>query len=141
MDTPTLGQMIRSCRDTARLTQPQAAALAGVSVGTWSRVERDRLTPEPRYLAAMAAAVNCLPEQLEARGLTDAAALLHARLGRLDGNQPHLSPNSIVTAITAFQLEALDIGWSVSLRHPDADTYLIELKRDKTSTVVSPADS
>ena len=137
MNAPTtLGQLIRSCRNAAGLTQPQAAAAAAVSVGTWSRVERDRLTPEPRYLAAIAHAVNCTPDALDELGLADAADLLRARLGQADGNQRHHAPNSIVAAITLFQMAALDIGWSVGIRHPDKNTYLIELRRDKIPTVV-----
>jgi transcriptional regulator with XRE-family HTH domain len=140
--TITLGQLVKTTRNAAGVTQPQACVTAGVSVGTWSRVERDRLIPEPRYVAAIASAVGVTPAQLEQCGQGDAAELLRARLGQAadSSGQRQLSPNSIVTAITGFQLAALDLGWGVSLRHPDSDVYLIELRRDRPITAVASAD-
>lgn len=129
----TLGQLVRSARNAVALTQPAAAAVAGVSVGTWSRTERDKLVPEPRYLAAMSHAVSITPEQLESCGKHEAAVLLRARIEQADGKH-HMAPASISTAIVNFQMAAVDIGWSFLLRHPDQDTYLIELRRDGQAT-------
>jgi transcriptional regulator with XRE-family HTH domain len=125
--TTTVGQLIRSKRQAAGQTQPQVAVPAGISIGTWSRVESGKLIPEPRNLAAIAHAAGVTAEQLEEVGQHEAAGLVRARHDR----QPDRAPTSIGVAINNFQMEALDIGWSVAIRHPDRDTYLIELRRDK----------
>ena len=138
--TTTLGQMIKASRNAAGLTQPEAAATANVSVGTWSRTERDRLVPEPRYLAAMAHATGVTPAMLEECGQGKAASLLRARINQGENDQRQRWPNPIIAAMTSLWQTAVDQGWSFSMKHPDSDLYVIELRRETAVTAVAETD-
>ncbi|HGT8962978.1 TPA: helix-turn-helix domain-containing protein, partial [Escherichia coli] len=64
MDTRTLGQRVLARRKELRLTQREAARLAGVAHVTISQWERDETQPVGKRLFALADALKCSPTWL-----------------------------------------------------------------------------
>jgi transcriptional regulator with XRE-family HTH domain len=68
---PTLGQLLQGWRAESGLNQKEAADLAGVNQGTWSRWERGEMMPGADHLRRIIAASD---GGLTASGLVEAAA-------------------------------------------------------------------
>ena len=64
-DTRTLGEYVRSRRTANGWTLSEAAKRSGVDIAYWSRLELGEYrTPNPRYLSAIARALDVQPEDL-----------------------------------------------------------------------------
>lgn len=62
-----LGAAIRAAREDAGITQEAAAHEAGVTVGTWSQLERGKSDPRFSTLVAVAAALGIKTSELVRR--------------------------------------------------------------------------
>jgi predicted ArsR family transcriptional regulator len=107
----------------------QAALKAGSHNTMWSRAENG-VIPAPETLAEFARAVGIGPDELEAVGQTEAAALLAERIARTqlravenDGS----SPEGRMEALIRAQAYLTDHGWAVSLRRLDDKGFVLQV--------------
>lgn len=124
-DNNTVGNLIARLRAAAGLTQTEVSRATGLSVGTISRLERDRFTPVAANLAAIGLEVGATPDQLEKFGQDAAADLLRALLakrGRPASALPVVpgleAANPAHTSVYRAVLGLMDLGYKVTFSQP-----------------------
>lgn len=154
-DPPPEAALIASRRERLGMPKREAARRAGVSEGTWRRIESGRadIARPPGTLAAMAAVLGITPHELAAAGRRDAAGALEQlmadtaavpdvaeAMGHPDGDAYQALMTDILATLASISAAKLSAGDKRELRAE----FLERMRRDaaelqRTLRILRPA--
>lgn len=123
----SIGDMFRSHRVDAELSQPELASRTKVGLSTISRLETGESVPRANNLAKLAVVLGITPELLEAFGADAAADLVR---GGPSGNQQ--SMRKAFAALLDAEVMVTKLGFLVELSQPEEGVLVLKCRRSGT---------